>query len=325
MRKHETAAEGPPPSAAAGRNLACVGPAGGRPCHSVGGSTANVGWVRCAHLSPNAPKVDIYLYSFNNKTPPMVLKGVAYGDVSDYMPFEGGYYTVAMRPAGAASSSTPILSTSIKVSPDAAYTVAGMGPASGLRLQVLQDRLTAPPGRALVRVIQASLQEHKVTVTDGTQVLARQLTFSSLTGYVAISPGHQTVRVARGSDTAAQSVTLSADSIHTLVVLDKPWGLSVDVLEDAAGSHAMPAGGPATGLGGTARRTPGLPAVPWLASLASGARSQWRACSGCAGSVAAWPAYRDHAAGRPVSGGSSGGRGCDRRRSRRGRPAACGS
>jgi hypothetical protein len=161
-------------------------------------SAASVGWVRCAHLSPNAPRVDIYLYSFNSKMAPTVLKGVAYGDVSSYMPFESGFYTVAMRSAGAASSSAPILSTSIKVAPGAAYTVAGMGPASGLRLQVLQDELTTPPGQALVRVIQASLQEHKVTVTDGAQVLARGLSFASVTGYRAISPGDQTVHVSGG-------------------------------------------------------------------------------------------------------------------------------
>jgi hypothetical protein len=233
-------------------------------------SATSVGWVRCAHLSPNAPRVDIYLYSFNSKMAPMVLKGVAYGDVSSYMPLESGFYTVAMRPAGAPSSSPAILSTSIKVAPGAAYTVAGMGPVSGLRLQVLQDKLTTPPGRALVRVIQASLQEHKVTVTDGAQVLARELSFASVTGYRAISPGDQTVHVSGGSDKATQSVDLSADTIHTLVVLDEPGGLRVDSLEDAAGSHVMPVGGAATGLGGSAARAPGTPAVLWLASMAGG-------------------------------------------------------
>ncbi len=234
-------------------------------------SATGVGWVRCAHLSPNAPRVDIYLYSFNSKMAPMVLKGVAYGDVSAYMPFESGFYTVAMRPAGAASSSSPILSTSIKVAAGAAYTVAGMGPVSGLRLQVLQDELTAPPGRALVRVIQASLQEHKVTVTDGTDVLARGLSFSSVTGYSAISPGGQTVRVAGGSEKATQGVTLSANTIHTLVVLDQPGGLRVVSLVDAAGSHVMPVGGAATGLGGSSPRAPGASSVPWIVSMAGGA------------------------------------------------------
>ncbi len=117
MSKHETAAEGPRLALPLAAFWLAPGLLAAAPATASAASTATVGWVRCAHLSPNAPKVDIYLYSFNNRTPPMVLKGVAYGDVSDYMPFEGGYYTVAMRPAGAASSSTPILSTSIKVSP----------------------------------------------------------------------------------------------------------------------------------------------------------------------------------------------------------------
>ncbi len=234
-------------------------------------SAASVGWVRCAHLSPNAPRVDVYLYSFNSKMAPMVLKGVAYGDVSDYMSFEAGYYTVAMRPAGAASSTAPILSTSIRVAPGGVYTVAGMGPVSGLRLQVIQDKLATPPGKALVRVIQASLKEHKVTVTAGTRVLARQLTFSSVTGYHAISPGNLTLHVASGSDTATQSVDLSTDTIHTLVVLDTATGLRIDSLEDAAGSHIMPTGGAGTGLGGTAPRAPGPSPLPWLVSAAGGA------------------------------------------------------
>ncbi len=258
-------------------------------------SAGSVGWVRAAHLSPNAPKVDVYLYSFNSKMAPLVLKGVGYGDVSPYMSFQSGYYTVAMRPAGAASSTSPILSTSVKVAPGAAYTVAGLGPASGLRLQVLQDKLTSPPGKALVRVIQASLQDHKVTVTYGTSVLANQLTFSSVTGYRPVSPGDQTVRVTGGSDSAAQSVTLSPDTIHTLVVLDTAGGLKVDALEDAAGSHVLPAGGAATGLGGTAPRAPGASRVLWLVSLASVAGGALLALAGVArlrrirGSVARLP------------------------------------
>jgi Domain of unknown function (DUF4397) len=235
-------------------------------------SAAGDGWVRCAHLSPNSPKVDVYLYSFNSKMAPMVLRGVGYGDVSEYMPFAAGYYTAAMRPAGAPAATKPVVSTSINVVAGAAYTVAGLGPASGLRLQVLQDKLTTPPGQALVRVIQASLQEHKVTVTYGSRVLARQLVFSNITGYHAISPGNQNVHVAGGSDMATQSVPLSADTIHTLVVLDNPGGgLRIDSLVDAAGSHVMPAGGAATGLGGTAPAAPGRSPLPWLLIAVSGA------------------------------------------------------
>jgi hypothetical protein len=56
--------------------------------------------------------------------------------------------------------SPPVLSTSVGVAAGDAHTVAGMGPASGLRLQIFRDALATPRGEALVRVIQASLRQH---------------------------------------------------------------------------------------------------------------------------------------------------------------------
>ena len=144
--------------------------------------SSQVGWIRLTHLSPNTPPVDVYLYSFGGQKAIMVLKHVAYGTVSPYEKLAGGEYTVAMRAAGAKPSSPPVLSTSVHVAPGAAYTVAGLGPAKGLRLAVLHDRLTTPRGKSLVRVIQASLRDHQVTVTAGQQVLAQHLAFGDVTG-----------------------------------------------------------------------------------------------------------------------------------------------
>ena len=59
-----------------------------------------VGWVRRAHLSPNTPAVDVYMYPFGNDSSPVVLRHVSYGNVSDYMAVAAGQYTVAMRAAG---------------------------------------------------------------------------------------------------------------------------------------------------------------------------------------------------------------------------------
>ncbi len=122
--------------------------------------TGRDGWVRLAHLSPNTPPVDVYLYSFGNAKAMIVLKHVAYGTVSPYEKVASGEYTVAMRGAGAKPGSPPVLSTAVHIAPGGAYTVAGMGPAKGLRLQVLRDQLTTPKGESLVRVIQASLRNH---------------------------------------------------------------------------------------------------------------------------------------------------------------------
>ncbi|HZR54293.1 MAG TPA: DUF4397 domain-containing protein [Streptosporangiaceae bacterium] len=242
---------------------------------SGGGANADAGWIRLAHLSPNTPAVDVYLYSFGNSSAMVVLHHVAYGDVSPYERVAAGQYSVAMRAAGAAASSAAVLSTSVQISSGHAYTVAGMGPESGLRLAVLDDKLTTPHGRALVRVIQASLKRHVVTVTSGGHPLAHNLAFGAVSSYANVPAGRETVLVtadpAAAADTTltSRSVLLSAETVHTLVVLDGANGLEVVDLEDAVGNTAVPVGSVATGFGGTAPRGPSSP-VPWLMLTAVG-------------------------------------------------------
>ena len=185
-------------------------------------ASAGFGWLRLAHLSPNTPAVDVYLYSVGQPSALVVLKHVAYGDESPYERVAAGDYTVAMRGAGAPASSKPILSTAVDIAAGHAYTVAGMGPANGLRLQIIPDQLTTPAGKSLVRVIQASLQQDSVTVTAGSATLASNLKFASVSSYQSVDPGTVTVQATGTSETATASVTLSAGTVHTLVVLDEP-------------------------------------------------------------------------------------------------------
>src|SRR5580704_8043911 len=158
-------------------------------------ATSGTGWIRLAHLSPNTPPVDVYLYSFGNSDAQIVLHHVAYGTVSPYEAVSAGDYSVAMRAVGASATSQPVLSTSVTIDADHAYTVAGMGPESGLRLQVMDDDLTTPPGQTLVRVIQASLKQQEVKVTLGSTVLSGSLKFASVSAYQAVAPGTVSVSV----------------------------------------------------------------------------------------------------------------------------------
>ena len=233
-------------------------------------ATTGTGWIRLAHLSPNTPAVDVYLYSFGDSDAMIVLHHVAYGTVSPYESVKAGDYSVAMRGAGASATSQPVLSTSVTIAAGKAYTVAGMGPESGLRLQVLDDELTTPPGQARVRVIQASLKQQMVNVTLGSTVLASSLKFADVSPYQTVSPGSQTVTVSAGAEEANSHVTFAAGTVHTLVVLDGASGLEVVNLEDASGSGKPPLGGVSTGFGGTAPHGPGSP-VPWLAAIGAGA------------------------------------------------------
>ena len=239
---------------------------------SASSATQGTGWIRLAHLSPDTPPVDVYLYSFGNSNAQIVLHHVAYGTVSPYEAVTAGDYSVAMRSAGASSSSQPVVSTSVTVKPGAAYTVAGMGPKSGLRLQVIDDSLNAPAGKSSVRVIQASLKEQTVKFhcSCGGDI-APKASFASVSSYAAIPPGTWTMSaIVGGNPKATLPVTLVAGTVHSEVVLDGSNGLEIVDLLDAAGAGQPPAGGVTTGFGGTAGHGPGSPA-PWLALIGAGA------------------------------------------------------
>jgi hypothetical protein len=234
-----------------------------------GTAGSSTGWIRLAHLSPNTPAVDVYLYSFGNPDAKLVLHHVAYGDVSPYLAVPGGEYSVAMRAAGDSPTSPPVLSASAWVTAGSAYTALAVGPRTDLQVRVFRDDLSTPSGQALVRVVQASMKHPQVTVSWGGKVIASKLPFASVTSYQAVSPGAETVAVTAGAGDAKSAVILTAGSIHTLIVLDGAKGLEVANLEDADGSSQLPAGGAETGFGGTAPRGPGSP-LPWLELIAGG-------------------------------------------------------
>jgi Domain of unknown function (DUF4397) len=230
---------------------------------SATSAPAGDGYLRLAHLSPNTPPVDVYLYPFDEASAIVVLRHVAYGTVSPYETVASGEYTVAMRLAGTAPAAKPVLSTTVDVAAGHAYTVAGMGPKAGLRLQVIGDSLSCPPGRAMIRVIQASLRQHLVTVTADSRLLARHQAFATVTSYRIVSPGTWSVHAAGASEQATAQLNLAPGSIQTLIVLDDAGHLAITALGDAAGSAVTPVGGVATGFGGTAAKPAGSP-VPWL-------------------------------------------------------------
>jgi hypothetical protein len=231
------------------------------------------GWIRWGNWSPSAPDFDIYLNSFGGSSGPTVIKHVRYGHVSSYMALPTGQYTIAMRDSGAAATAPPTLSASVQVTAGTAYTIVSMGPASHLGVQVLKQTMQSSPGKALVRVVQESVQQHRVTVTAGSRRLGGPLQLGSYTGFLSLSPGWQAIRAAGYSENTTKRVFLPPNTIHTLVVLDKQdkqGGLRIHSLKDAVGNRAMPAGGAATGLGGTAPQAPGISPMLWLAIIAGG-------------------------------------------------------
>src|SRR5205823_2194530 len=170
----------------------------------------------------------------------IVLHHVAYGTVSPYEAVTAGDYSVAMRSAGAAASSQPVLSTSVTVKAGHAYTVAGMGPESGLRLRVINDQLNTPSGKSEVRVIQASLKQQTVKFTCGGQAIVPKATFASVSSYQAIPANTWTMQAIGSGSTATARFKMGAGTVHTMVVLDGASGLEIVNLEDAAGAGQPP-------------------------------------------------------------------------------------
>lgn len=211
------------------------------------------GYVRLAHLSPDTPAVDVYLYSGGAKTPKLVLRHVPYGALSPYQKLPTGAYTVAMRPADAPAASKPVLSTKVTVDRGQAYTVAGMGPYKGIRLQVLDDSAALPAGKAALRVIEASLKVPTVKVTCAGKTWPDSVKFGDATDYHSVAAKSTSVKVAGDSGgSATVKVPLGAGSVHTVVVLDGGSGLKLLDLRDTTTGAVTPRGGVDTGFGGLA-------------------------------------------------------------------------
>ena len=229
--------------------------------------------VRMAHFSPDAPQTDVYITGFDGSQH-LVLPGLGYGQVSEYLPLEAGDYTFSMRPAGASIDTTAVVTSSAHIEADAAYTFEALGQLSSISSTVLDDDLSSPPaGQASVRVIQAASSSPHVDVNLQTgPVLATQAAFASATGYAAVPAGSVNVELSAAVHAAptVEKLDLAPGTVNSLVVLDGTAGHPLRLVKvvdatgmGAAGSgQALPTGGIQTGGGGTAPHPASNPLLP---------------------------------------------------------------
>ncbi len=243
--------------------LACAVPAAA----STAAGAAGGAYLRLAHLSPDTPRVDVYVTAFGRPDFSVRLDGVGYGDVSEYQRIDPGEYTVAMRPAGASPATEPVISTTLTAADGRAYTVAGLGRFADLALRVLDDEISLPPkGQARMRVVNAAPHAGDLTIKrEGTAVIERAA-FGNASSYVYVPAGPTTLTVAPlDASPTDLPITLEAGGVYTVLVLEKDGTLSAGVRQDARGSSVVPHGAVETGLGGPAGGDPG----PVLALLAA--------------------------------------------------------
>jgi WD40 repeat protein len=122
--------------------------------------------------------------------------------------------------------------------PGRAYTATVLtGKTGGGQLMVLNDSLTTPAAKSLVRVIQASLRQKSVKFYCS---CGGYITTNAAPGSVstdaAIPPGGWTMTATGSSAKASLPVRLTADTVHTELVLDTAGGgIQVVNLVDSAG------------------------------------------------------------------------------------------
>jgi len=237
-------------------------------------AAASTGWIRVGNLSATTSAVDVYVYSSGDSSPQFVVPDVTYGMVSAYKSVSAGDYSVKMRTAGSAASSQPVLTANVTVQGSKSYTATALSVSGQAQLKILNDELTTPTGKSLVRVIQASDKQNAVKfhcscAPGAPGDIVTKASSGSVSSYASIPPGTWTMSATGPSAQASLPVTLAGNTVHTEVVIDGSSGLEIVNLLDAAGAGQPPTGGANTGFGGTAPHGPGSP-LPWLAVIGAG-------------------------------------------------------
>jgi len=178
---------------------------------ATGTETAGEGRFSVAHLSPNAPNVDVYLDG------EAVLEGFEYPSVSTYMTVSAAEYDIAITPAGESLDSA-VFEGTIAVEAETDYTVAALGEVGDAGDEpfeplVLEDDNSDPGGNSSrVRVVHASPDAPAVDVTasEGPMVLADALEFRQ-TATTTIEPDGYTVQVRSDTESNDGEVVYDED------------------------------------------------------------------------------------------------------------------
>ena len=244
---------------------------------SASSAAASTGWVSLGNLSQSPSPVDIYLYSSGSSSALSVQHDVAYGTVFPYQQVNAGNYSVKVRTAGSSPSSNPAFSANFTVQAGGTYRVVPLQTAPGQgQLMVIHYDLTTPQGKSLVRVIQAAVNQPKLTfhcscAAGAPGNITTDAAPGSVSAQAPIPTGTWTMTATAPTANASLPVTLTAGTVHTEVVIAAPSG-GIEILNvtDAAGAGVAPTGGVSSGFGGTAPHSAGSP-LPWLALIGVGA------------------------------------------------------
>ena len=174
--------------------------------------------IRVAHLSPDAPNVDVWVDGS------VTLEDVPFQAVSDYLELPAGEHRIQISPAGA--TEPIVIDATVDFAAGQAYTVAATGLLGDDDLSpiVLQDDLSPTAERAKVRFVHTSPDAPSVDVAvAGGPVLFSDVVFREASGYAAVDPATYDldVRPAGTMDVALNvpGVTFEAGANYTVFAI----------------------------------------------------------------------------------------------------------
>ncbi len=176
-------------------------------------SSTSAAQVRVAHLSPDAPAVDVWVDGA------VVLSGVPFQAISSYLSVPAGSRRIQVTPAG---RSTPVvIDATLDLAGGTPYTVAATGRLSAIAPLPLLDDRNPTASRAKVRFVHAAPDAPAVDIAvAGGPILFSNVAFRGSAGYAAVDPGTYDleVRVAGTSTVALRvpGVSLSGGVNYTI-------------------------------------------------------------------------------------------------------------
>ena len=177
--------------------------------------------VRVAHMSPDAPPVDVLV----NDDP--VVEGIAFGNVTDYLSLAPGEKNVTIRVAD--DPDMVVFSDNVTFDADTNYTVAATGEVTEganttFEPVVFEDDFTVPDSEtASVRLAHVSPDAPPVdvTVAETNETLFDNVSFQNATEYVDVPAGDYTLEVRPATEdddgevVAEFDVSLEGSTVYT--------------------------------------------------------------------------------------------------------------
>ena len=173
----------------------------------MGGGMAS---LRVAHMSPNAPNVDVYVDDS------AVLEDVPFGAVSGYLDLSAGAHTVEVTAAG--DPDTSVFEGEVSLESGQAYTVAAVGELGDMADQPFEplvledDNSEVGSDTARVRLVHASPDAPAVDVTlaSNGDALYDGVSYGE-SGYVEVPAGDYTLQVRGDTESNDGDVAASFD------------------------------------------------------------------------------------------------------------------